>query len=470
MILEQYYIECLSHASYLIGDEASGRAVVVDPRRDVTEYLDDAERLGLTIEGVVNTHFHADFVSGHLELVDATGAWIGFGAAANTDFPIRRLEHGEHISLGEVDLEVLSTPGHTWESISLLVREGPDLPPTAVLTGDSLFIGDVGRPDLVNLGDGSNTDLARAMYRTIHRTLLNLPDSVTVMPAHGAGSSCGKNLSAELTSTIGEQRRTNPSVQPMTEQAFVALITDGQPAVPDYFAVDAAMNKTTHALLDQQRRIPELTAAELLIELDSGTTVLDARTPDDFAVGHLRGSINVGFDGRFAETGGMVADVGDRIVLITYPGEAQDAAMRLARIGSDRTVGFIDVDQGFPPELAGLVQPAAQTTAAELDELQAADAVTLVDIRNPAERDAGTIPGAVPIPLAQLRSRLVELPTDRPIVLHCAGGWRSSVAVSLLRAHGMNQVSDLVGGYNEWAERSCRNQPSVIYPHGYMTH
>jgi hydroxyacylglutathione hydrolase len=243
----------------------------------------------------------------------------------------------------------------------------------------------------------------------------------------------------------------------VTEEAFVALVTDAQPAVPDYFAVDAALNKTTHALLDQQRRIPELTAAELLIELDSGTTVLDARTPDDFAVGHLPGSINVGFDGRFAETGGMVADVGDRIVLITYPGEAQDAAMRLARIGSDRTVGFIDVDQEFPPELAGLVQPASQTTPAELDKLQAADAVTLVDIRNPAERDAGTIPGAVPIPLAQLRSRLVELPTDRPIVLHCAGGWRSSVAVSLLRAHGMNQVSDLVGGYNEWAERSGRN-------------
>lgn len=456
MILEQYYIECLSHASYLIGDEASGRAVVVDPRRDVSEYVNDAERFGLTIEGVINTHFHADFVSGHLELTEATGAWIGFGKAANTDFPIRRFGHGEHINLGEVDIEVLSTPGHTWESISLLVRERHDLPPTAVLTGDSLFIGDVGRPDLVNLGDGSNTDLARAMYRTIHQTLLNLPDSVTVMPAHGAGSSCGKNLSAELTSTIGEQRRTNPSVQPMTEQAFVNLITDGQPAVPDYFAVDAAMNKTTHPLLDQRRRIPSLTAADLRIELTSGTTVLDARSPDDFAVGHLRGSINVGFDGRFAETGGMVAGVGDRIVLITYPGEAQDAAMRLARIGSDHAVGFVDIAQEFPPELADLVQSASRTTPAELDELLANDAVTLVDIRNPAERDFGIIPGAIPIPLAQLRSRLGELPTDRRIVLHCAGGWRSSVAVSLLRAHGLDQVSDLVGGYNDWAVRTHR--------------
>ena len=225
MILEQYYIECLSHASYLIGDETTGRAVVVDPRRDITEYLADAAEYGLTIEGVINTHFHADFVSGHLELVDATGAWIGFGEAAETDYPIRRLAHGEHISLGEVDLEILSTPGHTWESISVLVREHPGAAPKAVLTGDSLFIGDVGRPDLVNIGDSSTTDLARAMYHSIHDKLFKLPDEVTVMPAHGAGSSCGKNLSTELTSTIGEQRRTNPSVQPMSEDAFVELIT-----------------------------------------------------------------------------------------------------------------------------------------------------------------------------------------------------------------------------------------------------
>ena len=225
MILQQYYIECLSHASYLIGDETTGRAVVVDPRRDITEYLADAARYGLAIEGVINTHFHADFVSGHLELVEATGAWIGFGAAAQTDYPIRRLADGEHLSLGEVDLEILSTPGHTWESISVLVREHRGAAPVAVLTGDALFIGDVGRPDLVNLGDGSTTELARAMYHTVHDKLFALPDDVTVMPAHGAGSSCGKNLSAELTSTIGEQRATNPSVQPMTEHDFVELIT-----------------------------------------------------------------------------------------------------------------------------------------------------------------------------------------------------------------------------------------------------
>lgn len=454
MILEQYYIECLSHASYLIGDESTGRAIVVDPRRDIAEYLDDAVEYGLTIEGVINTHFHADFVSGHLELVDATGAWIGFGEAAETDYPIRRLRDGERISLGEVELEILSTPGHTWESISVLVRENPSATPTAVLTGDSLFIGDVGRPDLVNLGDGSAADLARAMYHTVHDKLLTLPDQVTVMPAHGAGSSCGKNLSTDLTSTIGEQRRTNPSVQPMDEEAFVALVTHGQPAAPSYFSADAAMNKRVHPLLSRDHVVPELTPATVRAELVAGTRVLDARSVDDFAAGHLRTSVNVGFDGRFAETGGMVAEVGARIVLIAYPGDEQEAAMRLARIGSDHVIGYLSVDRDglFPAELAELVRSAPRTTVDELVELLAVDGVTLVDIRNPGEREFGTIEGAVPIPLAQLRTRLEQVPTDKPIVVHCAGGWRSSVAASLLRAQGFDRVSDLLGGYDAWSE------------------
>lgn len=453
MILEQYYIECLSHASYLIGDETSGRAVVVDPRRDITEYLDDAAKHGLTIEGVINTHFHADFVAGHLELVEATGAWIGFGAAAHTDYPIRRLADGEHLSLGGVDLEIVSTPGHTWESISVVVRDHPGAEPVAVLTGDALFIGDVGRPDLANLGDGSTADLARAMYRTIHRTLLALPDHVTVMPAHGAGSSCGKNLSAELTSTIGEQRRTNPSVQPMTESEFVAMITDGQPAAPAYFSVDAAMNKRVHPLLDQDRSIPEMTATQLRATLEAGIRVVDARPVDDFAAAHLRGSVNVGFDGRFAETAGMVAEVGEALVLITHAGDEQAAAMRLARIGSDNVIGYLTVDEGgLPSELADLVQPASRISIAELDQLNTENAVTLIDIRNTGERDVGTIPGAVHIPLAQLPTQLAHIPRDKPIVVHCAGGWRSSVAASLMRANGFGNVSDLIGGYNAWTQ------------------
>lgn len=454
MILEQYYIECLSHASYLIGDETSGRAVVVDPRRDIADYLADARRYGLTIEGVINTHFHADFVSGHLELVDAAGAWIGFGEVAETDYPIRRLADGEHLSLGVVDLEIMSTPGHTWESVSVLVRERADAEPVAVLTGDSLFIGDVGRPDLVNIGDSSTSDLAQAMFHTIHDKLMHLPDRVKVMPAHGAGSSCGKNLSAELTSTIGAQRLSNPSVQPMSEEAFVEMITEGQPAAPAYFSSDAAMNKRVHPLLHQDRTVAEMTPEQIRAALDAGVRVVDARSVGDFASGHLRGSVNVGFDGRFAETGGMVADVGDQIALITYPGEEQEAALRLARIGSDSAIGYLNVnrDGRFPEELAELVQTAPGSTVAELDELLRRNAVTLVDIRNPGERENGAIPGSIHIPLAQLRTRMGELPVDKPIVLHCAGGWRSSVAASLLRANGFQQVSDLLGGYNAWAD------------------
>ncbi len=454
MILEQYYIECLSHASYLIGDETSGRAIVVDPRRDIADYLADAQKDGLTIEGVINTHFHADFVSGHLELVDATGAWIGFGEAAETDYPIRRLADGEHISLGDVDLEILSTPGHTWESISVLVREHAGAEPTAVLTGDSLFIGDVGRPDLVNIGDSSAGDLATAMYHTIHDKLLRLPDRVTVMPAHGAGSSCGKNLSTELTSTIGEQRRSNPSVQPMSEAAFVELITHGQPAAPAYFSVDAAMNKRVHPLLARDRDIPALTPAQIRQALHEGVRVVDARSVEDFAAGHLRGSVNVGFDGRFAETGGMVADIGDVIALVAYPGEEQDAALRLARVGSDNVVGYLTVNRGgaFPAGLSDLIRTAPRVTVTELDRMITDDQVTLVDIRNPGEVAAGAIPGASHLPLANLRKQLEDIPTDRPIVVHCAGGWRSSVAASLLRAEGFDNVADLEGGYNAWAD------------------
>lgn len=455
MILEQFYLACLSHASYLIGDETTKRAIIVDPQRDVAEYLDFARDHDLHIEGVINTHFHADFVSGHLELLEATGAWIGFGAAAETDYPIRRLHHGEHISLGEVDIEVLDTPGHTWESISLLVRESADAAPQAVLTGDSLFIGDVGRPDLANLGDGSTTDLARAMYRTVHHTLMRLPDDVAVMPAHGAGSSCGKNLSTALVSTIGAQRMTNPSVQPMSEDDFVRLVTDGQPAVPGYFSTDADLNRRDRTVFDETRPVPELSTAQLratLTESPRTTVVIDTRSPDEFAAGHLAGTVNVGLAGRYAETCGMVAHVSDPIVVITAPGDEQEATLRLARIGYDHVVGYYPTTAGFPEELADLLRHTDRVEPQQLAGLIAADAVTVLDVRNAAERETGHIAGSVHIPLAELLARHSELPRHRPVVAHCAGGWRSSVAASLLRAHGHGETTDLVGGYGAWAQ------------------
>ncbi len=452
MILERYYIECLSHASYLIGDESTGRAIVVDPRRDIDEYLSDAKKYGLTIVGVINTHFHADFVSGHLELVDATGSWIGFGEVAETDYPIRRLVDGERISLGTVELEILATPGHTWESISVLVRENPTATPTAVLTGDSLFIGDVGRPDLVNIGDSSTEDLAKAMYNTVHEKLLTLPDEIVVMPAHGAGSSCGKNLSTELTSTIGEQRATNPSVQPMSEDDFVALVTEGQPAAPSYFAVDAAMNKRVHPLLPHDRTISELSLTEARVELESGTRVLDARSVDDFAAGHLRGSVNVVSTDASPKPEAWSPTWGRGSCWLPTRGRpGRRNAPRPDR--SDNAIGYLAVDHGgvFPVALEDLVRSAPRVTVEELDELRAEDAVTVLDIRNPGEHEAGWIPGSCSIPLAQIRARIREVTTDKPIVVHCAGGWRSSVAASLLRAEGIENVTDLVGGYDAWA-------------------
>jgi len=457
VILKQFYLECLSHASYLVGDETTKKAIVVDPRRDITDYLEEAQRSGLQIEGVINTHFHADFVSGHLELVEATGAWIGFGEAAQTDYPIRRLRHGEHISLGDVDIEVLSTPGHTWESISLLIRERVDAAPTAVLTGDSLFIGDVGRPDLANLGDGTNTDLARAMYTTIHQTLLNLPDDVQVMPAHGAGSSCGKNMSTDLVSTIGEQRLTNQSVQPMSEDDFVSLITSGQPAIPGYFKTDADLNRRVRTILTGSRTLPGSTGDVLRAHVaDGNTVVIDTRTPEEFAQAHLARSVNVGLVGRFAETCGMVARLEDRIVLVTAPGDAQEAALRLSRIGYDNVIGFNnttpDPGPAFPTSLADLVESTDRIEVSELAALLDSRAITLLDVRNPGERDSGFIEGSVHIPLPELADRHREIPQDKMLVVHCRSGWRSSVAASLLRARGHNGTTDLIGGYTAWDE------------------
>ena len=455
MILTQYYLSCLSHGSYLIADETTQKAVVVDPRRDVSEYLRDAADQGLQIVGVINTHVHADFVAGHLELAHATGAWIGYGAVAapRAEFEVRPLHHGDHISLGEVDLEILETPGHTWESISVLVREhAGDETPAAVLTGDSMFIGAVGRPDLV-VSDGSTAeDLAQAMYRTVHEVLLTLPDETVVYPAHGAGSACGKNLSNELDSTIGAQRRTNIFVQPMSEDAFVDMVTSGQPAAPEYFATDAALNLKNRDLLEPGEDLTPLSPSEVRAAIAGGATVIDTRSPERFATGHLAGSINVGIDGRFAETCGMVVHEGDELVVVGDLDRVDEAGLRLSRIGFDRTLGYLVEPEESFAELADLVVTSQRVTVAEMTDLDPRTAI--LDVRNAGEREDGAIPDSVHIPLAELARRHAELSDDRPVLVHCAGGWRSSVGASLLRSAGHADVSDLLGGYDAWAEQA----------------
>jgi glyoxylase-like metal-dependent hydrolase (beta-lactamase superfamily II)/rhodanese-related sulfurtransferase len=451
----QYYLGCLSHASYLVGDTTTGRAVVVDPQRDIDEYLRDAEANGLRIERVIETHFHADFLSGHLELAEATGAVISYGeaAAGRAEYPIETLAHGQRLSLGEVELEIRATPGHTPESVSIVVWERPGDPiPYGVLTGDTLFIGDVGRPDLlVSIGHTAE-DLGRMLYHSLHEQLLTLPDATRVFPAHGAGSACGKNLSTETQSTIGAERATNYALQPMTEDEFVAVVTEGQPAAPPYFLFAATRNRQQRALLQEQGITP-MTLDEVLEAQRNGAAVLDTRDQVMFAAGHLRGSIDVGLDGRFAEYTGDVLAPDTPIVLVGEPNTESEARTRLARIGFDHVIGALDDYVAAFMEHPELVTRASRLTAEELAERRASvPTLQVVDIRNQGEIDeTGTIPGAVNIPLPQLVARLGELDPTAPTVVYCAGGYRSTIAASTLRAKGFADVSDLLGGIGAWS-------------------
>ncbi|SDB82563.1 Glyoxylase, beta-lactamase superfamily II [Raineyella antarctica] len=448
MHFTQYYLDCLSHASYLVGDPTTGRAVVVDPRRDVEEYLADAKAAGLAIEGVILTHFHADFVSGHLELARATGAWIGYGEVARPDFDFRPLADGERISLGELELEIMSTPGHTPESISVLVYEhATDEVPYGVLTGDALFIGDVGRPDLLASIGVSQEELVTKLYDSVQHKLMGLPDQVRVFPAHGAGSACGKNLSTERSSTIGQQRLFNYACRPMSEQEFAALVTDDQPSAPAYFVHDAIVNRSQRPVRDLGAEIRPLDAEELAAVIASGAAVLDSRDPMDFAAGHLAGSVNVGFGGRMAETAGMVIDHEREFVVVADPGQEQATALRMARIGFDRCVGYLPDVETYLVEHPQSAEQSSRLTAIQMFEAIKDPEVQLVDIRNVGELVNGTVDGARHIPLAELPKRYRELDPQRPVLLHCAGGYRSSVGASWLRQRGYEDVSDVLGGW-----------------------
>ncbi len=450
MFFRQYYLGCLSHASYLIGDTKTGRAVVVDPQRDVEQYVADAAEHDLKIERVIETHFHADFLSGHLELAEQQGAVISFGSAGEgkVDFDAEFLRDGQVLSLGDVTLEVMETPGHTPESISVVVREhAADEVPYGVLTGDTLFIGDVGRPDLLAAAGESADDLARLLYRSLREKLMLLPDATRLFPAHGAGSACGRNLSTETQSTIGEQRRWNYALKPMTEDAFVDAVLQGQAAAPLYFAFSASRNRQAHELLQEEQPPRRLTFDEVMREQRAGATIVDCRDDIDFAAGHIRGSINVGLGGRFAEYTGEVVAAGTRIVLVAPHGHEIEARVRLARIGFDAVVGVL-----ADPVREFLAHPGLIDVASRLSSSQLATRtdVQILDVRGPFELEAGTIPGAVTIPLAELVPRLDELDPDAPTVVYCAGGYRSSTAASVLRAAGFADVSDVLGGWSGW--------------------
>jgi glyoxylase-like metal-dependent hydrolase (beta-lactamase superfamily II)/rhodanese-related sulfurtransferase len=448
----QYYLDCLSQASYMIADETSGQAVVVDPRRDISEYMADAETRGFTVIGVINTHFHADFVAGHLEMAARTGAWIGYGHRAETEYSIRRLTEGERVSLGDVTLEIMETPGHTPESISVLVHEhATDTVPYGVLTGDALFIGDVGRPDLLASVGVTAEELGVMLHDSVQNKLMDLPDEVRVFPAHGAGSACGKNLSTEKQSTIGEQRATNYACAPMSQEDFVALVTAGQSAAPSYFSYDAELNRKDRGLYNPAAAPRPLTVEDFSVLRGAGAVVVDARGPQEFGAGHLRGSINVPADGRFAEQAGTVLAPDAELLVIAPENREEEVVTRLARIGFDRVAGYLRNPDDALAALGDEVGPAGRLTAAQLrTALESGEPPLVVDVRTCGERAEGFIDGSLHISLGELPRHLEEIPRDCALVLHCAGGHRSSIAASLLRHHGFSDVSDILGGYAAW--------------------
>lgn len=452
LFFRQYDLPCLSLYSYLIGDTESGRAVVVDPQRDIDEYLADAEANGLVIERVVETHFHADFLSGHLELADATGAVISYGPGAVTEFAMENVADGQKLSLGTIELEILHTPGHTPESISVVVRPQAGTDPWAVLTGDALFIGDVGRPDLLTSVGMSADELARMLYSSLRDKLMVLPDDTLVFPAHGAGSACGKHLSTAASSTIGEQRATNYALGDMDIDTFVDLVTAGQSVAPLYFSYAADENRRERERFESADPISSVTLAQAADLGAAGAVLLDTRPGESFASGHLRGSVNVGLDGRFAEYAGNVIRVGQDVVLLTSQGRSVEARTRLARIGFDQVVGAVDDVESALVAHPELAIPASRLTAADVASwLHDEPNVQVVDVRGPGEIEAsGSVPGARFIPLQRLLDGLGELDPTAPTIVYCAGGYRSSIAASVLRAHGFASVADLIGGYDAW--------------------
>jgi hydroxyacylglutathione hydrolase len=456
MILTQYYLGCLAHASYLVGDEESRVAAVVDPQRDVDQYLADAKAAGLEIRHVFLTHFHADFVAGHLELRDRAGSDIRLGARAEAEYAFVPMATGETLELGpQVRLEVLETPGHSPESISILVydRAKDDTKPHAVLTGDTLFIGDVGRPDLRAALGWSAEELGSLLYDSVREKLLPLPDETLVYPAHGAGSLCGKNLSTETVSTIGVQRRYNYALQPMSREEFVRIVTADQPDSPAYFTYDAVLNTKERPTLERtlEQVLKPLTLDEVLALRDGGTQVVDTRDTAEFAGAHLAGAVNIGLGGSYATWAGTLLDPGREIVIVADPGRQEEAATRLGRIGFDRVAGYLEGGMEALATRPDLVARTERITAATLaEQLRAGGRPLVLDVRTEGEWGEGHIDGSVNVPLNRLPERMDEVPKDLPVVVHCQTDYRAGIAASLLEAAGRADVTHLVGGMGAW--------------------
>ena len=453
MFFKPYYLGCLAHASYLLGGD-NGEAAVIDPRRDVDEYLADAEAAGLTIKHVIETHLHADFVSGHVELAIRTGADIVLGGATSVEFPHRIVNEGDEIVMGDVRLRFLETPGHTPEGISILAFVGGEADPRMAFTGDTLFIGDVGRPDLAGWRGHGAEPMAHAMYHTLKEKLLTLPDATEVWPAHGAGSACGRALSDERVSTMGREKMLDPALRPVLdgdEEAFVRALMDGQSAIPPYFPHDVTENRQGAATMEEVRaRGKAMTPHEVEAISESGTLVLDTRLPDEFGAGHVPGAVNIGLDGKFAPWVGNVLTPAVPVIVVAAPGRNEESVTRLARVGYENVIGWLEGGMNAWRNTGGEVQAVPQMSPADLrSRLDSGQSPKVLDVRSDDEWEAGHINGALHIPLDQLTSRIDEVPRE-PLLVLCGSGYRSSIGCSLLQRAGRRDVTNVIGGWTAW--------------------
>ena len=456
MYFEQFYLGCLAHASYLLASQ--GEALVVDPQRDVDLYLKAAADQGLTIRHIFETHLHADFVSGHKELAARTGAKIYMGAQSGATFPHIDVSDGFELKFGNASIRVLETPGHTAESICLVVTDKEkSSAPWAVLTGDTLFIGDVGRPDLSPRH--TPAQLAGLLYDSLHIKLLALPDSTLVYPAHGAGSLCGKNMRAERSSTIGTERLTNYALQIKSKEEFIAQLTSNLPARPEYFAKDAEINRTGASALSELAPLRAISPHELEKMLREGELALDVRPGDEFAVGHVPGSINIALSGQFASWAGTVLGLSAHPVLIAAnEQQVEEARLRLSRVGIEALDGYLagGVDAWKQAGLA--LATISQMTVQELNSRLSSSELQVLDVRRAPEWNAAHIEGAMWWPLDNFKVSPPEIDHDATLAVHCKGGYRSMIAASLLQRAGFRNVINVRGGFDAWQQA---NLPSV---------
>ncbi|HEV7348417.1 MBL fold metallo-hydrolase [Telluribacter sp.] len=465
MKIEQIYTGCLAQGAYFIQSE--GEAAVIDPLREVTPYIEKASREQVEIKYVFETHFHADFVSGHLDLSQKTGAPIVYGPNATPSFPAHIAQDGEAFKLGNVTIRAIHTPGHTMESTCYLLLDEGDKP-AALFSGDTLFIGDVGRPDLAQKGDLTMDDLAGYLYDSLRRKILPLPDNIIVYPAHGAGSACGKNMSKETSDTLGNQKQTNYALRAdMSKEEFIKEVTDGLPAPPQYFPQNVKMNKEGYDSIDDVLKRGAHALSPDAFETaanETGALVLDTRAAREFARRFIPNSINIGIDGSFAPwVGALIPDLKQPLLLITEPGREEEVVTRLARVGYDYTLGYLHGGLDAWEKAGKEIDTVEQVSAEELAAQRKESDLTVVDVRKTDEYEAEHVEGARSLPLDFINEQMAEYPKDKTMYLHCAGGYRSMIAASILKARGYDNVVDIAGGFGALAKTDV-SRTSFVCP------